>query len=369
MRPSRLVIPALALLLLAPSASAAPMQSYPVHDAFARQAICNDGTKARYYFRPGSGDGATRFVIHLKGGGGCTDMAECEARDRDLTSGLPWRQGRSFGGILSDDPAVNPDFHDWNHVFIPYCSSDSWVGTADQVTSSGAPWYFRGHFIVRAVVEDLTSTQRHPAPNLAHATEVLFSGSSAGAAGLRHNIDDLAALVQSLFAFPGKAQVIAGVSDAAFSPDGPLAVDFGGGQASKFQFWGAVPDASCTAHLSPANHWKCLSLEALMTLDAIETDLFVVMDQHDPLAMTNRGLDKTDSYHDKHFALGVRAKLMATQIIPTSVTGIYSDRRGRHVHLTHDNAFSGTHINGLSLADAIGNWFFDRPGPVIRIKQ
>ena len=30
--------------------------------------------------------------------------------------------------ILDADPSANPLFHDYNHVVIPYCSSDLWLG-------------------------------------------------------------------------------------------------------------------------------------------------------------------------------------------------------------------------------------------------
>ncbi len=37
-----------------------------------------------------------------------------------------WPSVRKVGGILSDDRGENPHFADANHVFVPYCSSDSW---------------------------------------------------------------------------------------------------------------------------------------------------------------------------------------------------------------------------------------------------
>lgn len=40
-------------------------------------------------------------------------------------------------GILSEDAAANPYFHDWNHVFVWYCSSDSHLGDAPP---GAAPW-------------------------------------------------------------------------------------------------------------------------------------------------------------------------------------------------------------------------------------
>ena len=35
-------------------------------------------------------------------------------------------------GILSDDPLQNPNFHDWTHVYLWYCSSDSHLGDASK---------------------------------------------------------------------------------------------------------------------------------------------------------------------------------------------------------------------------------------------
>jgi hypothetical protein len=38
--------------------------------------------------------------------------------------------------ILDTDPTENPLFHDYNHVLIPYCSSDIWLGEETSTTSA-----------------------------------------------------------------------------------------------------------------------------------------------------------------------------------------------------------------------------------------
>ena len=65
-------------------------------------------------------------------------MAVCAAGEPDAgrlpprctAARLTGAPGLQTHGILSDDPAANPTFHDWNHVAIWYCSSDSHLGDA-----------------------------------------------------------------------------------------------------------------------------------------------------------------------------------------------------------------------------------------------
>ena len=63
-------------------------------------------------------------------------------------------------GMLSSDPATNPDLHTWNRVFVPYCSGDVWLGTkrdpVNPFPQQGA-WrgYFHGHYILEDLYEDI----------------------------------------------------------------------------------------------------------------------------------------------------------------------------------------------------------------------
>jgi len=90
--------------------------------------------------------------------------------------------------FLSDDTAANPDFHDWNHVDIPYCSQvggillteraggcrvhatdvevlppasllqDLHSGTVTEPSNSTWGLYFSGHLIVEAVLNALEAS-------------------------------------------------------------------------------------------------------------------------------------------------------------------------------------------------------------------
>ena len=98
-----------------------------------------------------------------------------------------WQIVKSVGGILSADPEENPHFANANHVFVPYCSSDSWSGTAEKNQNGFA---FMGRHIVREVVHELSDSQQ-----LLFDEELFLAGSSAGATGVLVNVDFVAQMI------------------------------------------------------------------------------------------------------------------------------------------------------------------------------
>jgi len=95
------------------------------------KARCNDGTPFTFFIQKGyeSTRQSKEWVIYLKGGVFCDDDAFlCSERARNLTTTAPQADGFLFDwqrqGILSDDPAQNPEFYKANHVYAAYCSSD-----------------------------------------------------------------------------------------------------------------------------------------------------------------------------------------------------------------------------------------------------
>ena len=185
-----------------------PPQMLHVNLASTPNAVCNDGTAAHFLFRPGYGAAASRWVIYLEGGGECHDQPTCMTRQTTgapfLTSNEPYNDGASkmvpLAGILSPDPAQNPDFYDANLVQIAYCSSDEWMGekqgntamTPAQIKQSMNVdnWYFDGHGVVQGVVQLLQKKY-----GLNNASDVLFAGGSAGASGVFMNADYVSGLL------------------------------------------------------------------------------------------------------------------------------------------------------------------------------
>ena len=79
-------------------------------------------------------------------------------------------------GLFETSGEGNPNFYEHRAVFVPYCSSDMWLGddSASNATSLAKKGYrFRGRVIMNAVLEDLASivftptsvpTPHHPRP-------------------------------------------------------------------------------------------------------------------------------------------------------------------------------------------------------------
>lgn len=112
--------------------------------------------------------------------------------------------------ILDMDPTENPLFHDYNHVLIPYCSSDIWLGEETTTTSaveSGASqcscfnyttnsqsgcfnfrnssellFTFRGKTIYQSIIMQLRDSY-----GLLDASKVILAGSSAGGVGVTNH--------------------------------------------------------------------------------------------------------------------------------------------------------------------------------------
>lgn len=65
----------------------------------------------------------------------------------------PHQDPSNGGYITSADPA-NP-LHYANRVFIPYCSQDLWTGQRTSPSSDTWGYYFAGHLIIEAVLNEL----------------------------------------------------------------------------------------------------------------------------------------------------------------------------------------------------------------------
>lgn len=259
----RLVLTSAALALCASAASATwvPRILDPVAFPNAR---CNDNSLAVYWVRLADpAQGATekdqrRWHVHLRGGKSCYDLNNpgpdtCIHRvnntHRNMTSGCfnPTADPASCyignppgnNGIFDPDEVDNPLFNNFNQVYIPYCSSDQHNGSThpepvplpanappptqrirfpaadghlhwSYVDESGdALIRFNGHDILYAVLDDLMNRgELEPInePGVGR-TRVVLSGSSAGVAGVRSQLDRVASYLQP-------AEVV-GLTDAA----------------------------------------------------------------------------------------------------------------------------------------------------------
>jgi hypothetical protein len=141
-------------------------------------AVCLDGTPAGFYFSPAVGSKNTNdWQLYFEGGGWCYDEEDCLGRSGgNLGSSKGWPASKGAGGIMDSDCANNPDFCNFNRVYMAYCDGNSFSGNRDQpVMVGGKPLYFRGRRIIDAVISYLMENH-----NLGAAENVLLTGCSAG---------------------------------------------------------------------------------------------------------------------------------------------------------------------------------------------
>lgn len=91
-------------------------------------------------------------------------------------------------GILSSEPKDNPYLWNANHIYIPYCSSDSWTGLENANSPTSSSFSFLGSKIIEQVLESLHEDLPQDY-SLYDAKSILLAGDSAGATGAILNLD------------------------------------------------------------------------------------------------------------------------------------------------------------------------------------
>jgi hypothetical protein len=337
-----------------PSARA-ELTKYIVKDAVQRQAVCNDGTPAVYYFKRGSGADAAHWLIFFEGGAWCSNGPSCAYRwssQHYLMTSQGTPDTLDMGGIFSTSVQENPDFANFTQVFVKYCSSDIYSGDAQQQVN-GKQMQFRGHKIVAAIIADLEDPAVIPAPNLKNASQVLLGGSSAGSYGAASNLDWVASHLPWA--------KVKGVLDSSWVP---LLPDYGSGpfepmpgSADFYNYLSAVADQSCAA-ANPGQPQICLP--TLQLYPYLTTPAFVYAEQRDPILGQVKGLtnpnDPAQAAYMTQYATAVRQSLK-------DVTAVFSPSAGVHTALVDDN-FTAIKVNGYDFQQILGNWYFGRSGPV-----
>jgi hypothetical protein len=148
------------------------------HDWVELDAACNDGSRAHMYVRRRRGGS---WLVMLEGGSHCTDHESCQNRARrhpSLVSSV-WQNISFAAGIFA-----SPTFSKHNLIWVPYCSSDSWIGNGAR-----DGFEFRGAQIVDRVFDWIAD--REP-------TSIVFGGRSAGGRGALYNLDRVCARFENL---------------------------------------------------------------------------------------------------------------------------------------------------------------------------
>jgi hypothetical protein len=336
-------------------------------------AICNDGTPAVYFLRPGFGSAASRWNIQLEGGSVCYDQATCAARDDGLLGSSQFRgdagsiDDRLGSGILSADATQNPDFYDASTVLIHYCSSDYWSGhhAAVGAFSKDDPstWSFLGRAVLQGVFADLTA--KH---GLGAASEILLSGTSAGALGAFLTANDIAGYVPAgarLVVLPDAGYYVDRPGFDASAPMGvsaatptPTEQIFAAGE----QLWGATGEKSC-ASSHDAGDFTCFEPELLVKSQAYPMPLFIRQSEADNIQLGDNGDTNPKTPAGLAYALYYAGQQNAAQSQIPSPYSVFGTADTHHV-LTSDTNFTSPaypfpDAGSLTVAQAVGQWYRD----------
>ena len=140
------------------------------------------------------------WVIHQQGGEWCHDKQSCLARPSVLRSSSDWSMTRHVQGLFE---ATDHRLANANLIYLPYCTSDAYLGSDVFVQDIG--FHFNGRQVVTAVFGDLMQSHGMGSqPN----TQILCSGCSAGGRGVLFNLEFVSDLVtqkigENLFRFGG----------------------------------------------------------------------------------------------------------------------------------------------------------------------
>ncbi|XP_047939087.1 pectin acetylesterase 8-like isoform X2 [Salvia hispanica] len=155
-----------------------------ITDAAAKGALCLDGSPGAYYFSPGFDDGVDNWIVYLPGGAWCGSVGGClEKTKNPRGSNINAEPTQLALPFLRPNKTINPDFYNWNKVFILYCDGASFMADIDAVDPE-TKLYFRGRRIFTSVIEELMATK-----GMANAANALLAGDSAGGLATVLNCD------------------------------------------------------------------------------------------------------------------------------------------------------------------------------------
>ena len=359
------------------------VQTCSIDPTLDRNALCNDGTVPAFWYRPGSGNGVTRWLVWLQGGSECFDAVSCtlrasipQAKILVTASGFTADAGT---GLMSASSRTNPSLYNVNTVFVHYCSSDTWSGDRAAtgrifVPALASTWQFRGRRIAMAAVQSI----RELVPAFSAATQVILGGDSAGGVGITLTANDLLPLL------PSGVPVLL-INDAGFAlnigqfdSSAPAPYVFAGHPnafetqiAARLAFWHARGDKLCdAAATTSAQHANCYDTSYVLKNGYIQVPTFVAESLIDTAQVrlelcpnlygkciepSNPGTQA--GQYATAFGAHMAANLQAADTAATYAN--FSPDQYVHVILSDNSAFTQPFqftAGGLSARDALDAW-------------
>ncbi|XP_066917829.1 palmitoleoyl-protein carboxylesterase notum1a-like [Clytia hemisphaerica] len=313
---------------------------------------CNDGSSAGYYFR--SNPESSEWIIYLEGGWFCSEPKECFRRTVEkgfptVTSSNSWKAKRMGDGLLSSVESENKEFWKANHVFIPYCSSDFWIGDTIADGVGDTKIAFHGSRIVTDVVKDLLSK------GLKDADRLILAGSSAGGIGVLQNIDRVSNLISS---HVNKKVDVRGLVDSAWVldvPPVPGCEDCNPNLVFKkaIEYWNATLHTSCSQAYTEEKQ-KCLF--AANVFKYIQRPIFVFQWLMDTVQIMTENSYQMNFDNKYLKSLGIRMRNSIHGSIDKTKDGVFAASCASHTGLATTSPMYSITIKDSTLNHALSCW-------------
>lgn len=183
-----MIICLLSLLLLPLQSFTSTLKLKTINTESDDAAFCNDHTPAKFY-TDHEQQKSSKWIVYFESGGGCSTKEKCIERfasSKILMSSAWLDDHQTIEGldILSTEDK-NP-FSDYNHVYLPYCSSDMYVGmnknSESGFSETEGNFLFNGYEIVQGLIRRIFAFSG------VTVSELVLAGSSAGGIGVVNHI-------------------------------------------------------------------------------------------------------------------------------------------------------------------------------------
>ncbi|KAG8375262.1 hypothetical protein BUALT_Bualt10G0082200 [Buddleja alternifolia] len=342
-----------------------------LESAVSKGAVCLNGSPPAYSYVKGYGEGVSNWVVFLEGGGWCHSKRDCQARAKGYFGSTLTRGNQTFfSGLLDEDKLYNPDFYNWNKVYIVYCDGSSFMSDIEEIDPETNVTY-RGARIFNAVMEDLL------AKGMKDAKNAVLAGTSAGGLATILHCDYFRGLIPN-------ASRVKCISDSGFFIHAKNLLgaekreDYYANVVATHRLAKFLP-ASCT---SKTNSSLCLFPENLV--GDIQTPLFILESAFDSYQVEHNymipAFGNTSEWNECNTNL---TRCTSTQIqlikdfrvafIETlqkldncSSRGMFVHSCYLHGHITVKRGWSCSSVVGNNVLEnktigkAIGDWYFDR---------
>jgi len=284
--------------------------------------------------------------------------------------------------LVNDLASVNPDFHDWHMVYLPYCSQDLWTGQRTEADDSTFGFHFSGHHILKAVLDEL---ERYPALvtsnsdwSLAKASNIVVTGESAGGFGVYANLDHIARWYPSAevvgapigglefyaWKYAGPGQTIGTYPESETLTDFSMAA-----MPAHVELWRSALNEECLA-AHPGHPGACILMCALPPYGwkFIKSRLFIISAQSDAVVLTKHNkfpyllpwcrYNEEQLTYLQDFHRNETVCLEDAMDASNTNVGVFNPACFIHVEFKDH-----IHIAGMSYRKAFADFFFRRGAP------